>query len=136
MMEFNPIQAVVDGLAKTWQEERSQTQMTLGQLIKVLETKDQDQGIVGMTKPHSYRGYYCDLAFEPTDDSVSVKDFLALLRGGCMGRIFEGYKGGDYMMGENTPIWISEYSDNSGIKLMGLTETEGIIVLITEQEDE
>jgi len=48
-----------------------------------------------------------------------------------MGKVYEGYKGGDYVMGANTPLWIGEYGSAGGIKLIAIhsdgsmkTETE------------
>lgn len=64
------IQALFDGLSAEWQRERAETQMTLGQLIEILESMPADTEIRGLNCPHSYRGYYYDLAFEPTEGTV------------------------------------------------------------------
>ncbi len=114
------IQALVDGLSARWQRERSETQMTLGKMIKVLGDMPKDTEIKGLGDLDSYRGYYSDLAFEPIGSRAS--ETASELRERCkeaMGQVFEGYKGGDYVMGALTPLWIANYG-NTGIKLMGI----------------
>lgn len=105
----NMLQAAVDKLCQHWQQERSESQMTLGQLIERLQELPSDLMLTnaGMV-PMSYRGYYTDLSFEP-DENVTVQMFLDSARG-SMGKVFQGYKGGDYLMGENTPVWIANYA--------------------------
>ena len=132
---IHPMQAMVDGMSAAWQKERSGTQVTLGGLIKTLESVDGERKIIGLGGPISYRGYYCDLAFEPTDEVVTVAKALTLART-CMGRVFTGYKGGDYMMGESTPIWSARYSD-CGLRIMGLTlNAEPITLTLASEEDD
>ena len=115
---MNQIQAMINGMNAQWQRERAETQMTLGKLIVALEAMPADTEIAGLTEPHSYRGYYDDLAFEPQAEKVKAGELLAKCRA-TMGRVFEGYKGGDFVMGELTPIWVSEYG-RCGKKLMAL----------------
>lgn len=82
--------------------------ITLGELIKYLEK--QDQSFIapeGLSYPHSYRGYYECLAFEPKSD-VKVADSLELARK-CLGKTFHGYKGGQYLMNEYTDVYLARY---------------------------
>lgn len=103
------MQALVDELSAQWQRERSQTQMTLGGLIAALEALPPETTVTpGIAYPHSYRGYYSDLAFENRSASTTASELLAACRG-AMGKTFTGYKGGDYDMGARTPIWLAEY---------------------------
>lgn len=87
--------------------------MTLEQLIDELEKYDLNIVVKhGFTNPHSYRGYYDQLAFEPASN-VSV-GFMLSCAESALGAIFEGWKGGDYMMDEDTPCWLAQegyYSD-------------------------
>lgn len=71
-------------------------QMTLGSLIDYLETLPSDTEVANLCAEHSYRGYYCDLAF--TLDVGSTRSAASLLAAckGSVGRMFEGYKGGYY----------------------------------------
>lgn len=117
MTDFN-MQAYIDGLSMEMQKERSQTQMTLGKLIKVLQDLD-PATLLPLGDLDSYRGYYSDLAFEPTNtprtSELILNDCLA-----AMGKVFEGYKGGEYLMGESTPIWVANYGE-TGEKLIEVT---------------
>jgi hypothetical protein len=125
------LQHLIDGMIGQWQRERAASeQMTLGELIAALEAMPADLVIAGLTKPHSYRGYYCDLAFEPCE-KTTAGELLELCRG-AMGRVFTGYKGGDYTMGENTPVWVANYGD-CGLRLMSLG-SDGTITAEEEAE--
>lgn len=92
--------------------------MTLGKLIKWLEEQPQDAVIRhGFNNPHSFRGYYDELAFEPAEN-VTISSMLADARY-ALGRTFEGYKGGDYEMDEYTDCWISQWGTSYGATRMG-----------------
>lgn len=112
------MQALVDGMSARWMRERAETQMTLGKLIAALTELPGDTLIDGIEAPHSYRGYYSDLAFEPAAEKVKAADALAMCRA-AMGEVFCGYKGGDYVMGALTPVWIATWG-NCGKKFMGI----------------
>jgi hypothetical protein len=132
-MPIHPMQAMIDGMGAAWQKRRAATQMTLGALIKALESVDPDRKIAGLGSPMSYRGYYCDLAFRPSAESVPIAEALKVTRS-CMGRVFEGYKGGDYQMGEQTPIWSADYG-SSGPRIMGLNLDADPIMLVLKEEE-
>lgn len=125
------IQAFVDGLSAQWQRERGTTQMTLGELISALEKLQPGAEVTGLNRPHSYRGYYEDLAFEPTDGKVSAASLLDDCRG-VMGKILVGYKGGNFVMGELTPVWCSTYGTSSGLRLMAML-ADGTIEMAAEE---
>lgn len=83
---------------------------TLGQLIETLKELPQDKiAADGIGRPHSYRGYYDELAFEPVQN-VSVADMLAAAKD-ALGATYRGYKGGTYKMGEWTPVWLAHYGE-------------------------
>lgn len=145
---INPIQAAINGMSAAWRDERSKTQMTLGGLIAALEALPPERKVVGIGNPMSYRGYYSDLAFSPvagwsTDRrtpeeankpaETTVGELLATARA-CMGEVFEGYKGGDFVMGKTTPLWIAGYS-HCGPRLMGLNTDADPITPITAEEE-
>ena len=129
--DVNPFQAWMDGLSQVWQKGRSETQMTLGALIAKLEHLDPARKVRGLGPPNSYRGYYEDLAFAP-EGEMAVGELLTECRA-CMGRVYEGYKGGEFPMHANTPLWVAPWGD-LGEKLMGLADTDPIRPL-TEPED-
>lgn len=84
--------------------------MTLGELITALEAADPNQIVEhGFTHPHSYRGDYMDLAFEPATD-VPVHQLLACARS-ALGATYHGYKGGEFLMDEHADCWLAKYGD-------------------------
>lgn len=129
MMAISNLQAMVDGMSAEWQRERALSQMTLGGLIDRLAALPADLEIEGFGEPHSYRGYYSDLAFERTDKTAAGV-VLAMCRD-CMGGVFQGYKGGDFQMGRNTPVWIASYG-SCGDKIMALKD-DGTLELAADE---
>jgi hypothetical protein len=84
----------------------------LGELITRLEREDPNRVLpLGFAEPHSYRGYYDQLAFEPRRN-IAIGDMLAAARS-ALDATFQGYKGGDYTMREHTACWIAEYGTDS-----------------------
>lgn len=66
----------------------------------------------GVGHIHSWRGVYSQLALEPSKEIRTVSDTFAELQD-TMGRKLEGYKGGDFLMAEDTLVWCSEYGKSS-----------------------
>lgn len=92
----------------------------LKDLIDFLETLHPDLVVpFGFGEPHSFRGYYEDVAFTPVENA-RVGDMLEYARS-ALDRTFHGYKGGDYTMHEYTDCWISEYGTSSGADKIGQT---------------
>jgi len=125
------MQAIIDGQTLALQKERSATQMTLGDLIKFLESADSPKEIKGLGDLDSYRGYYSDLAFEPAVETKTATELLEQCKS-AMGKIFQGYKGGDYVMGETTPLWLANYG-SCGPRIVSIGD-DGVIR--TAQEDD
>jgi hypothetical protein len=113
------LEALVDGMSAQWQRERAATQLTLGAMIAALEAMPADAQVANLRDPGSYRGYYSDLYFHQGEGTRSAAELLAECKG-AMGQVFTGYKGGDYVMGELTPLWISTYGHSSGTKIMAV----------------
>jgi len=89
--------------------------MNLKQLIEYLEKKD--PGIVvpiGFADPHSYRGDYNCLGLEPRKN-VTVGDMLVSVRD-ALGNVYQGWKGGEYRMGESTEVYLA-MEGSSGEKI-------------------
>ena len=122
---MNTAQALMDGMSQQWQRERAETQLTLGALIDQLKTMG-NTPITGLGELMSYRGYYSDLAFEPVEQAVPASALLADCKD-AMGQEFTGYKGGEYVMGTNTPLWVAPFGC-CGKKLMEVT-SDGQLVL-------
>jgi len=102
------MQALINGLSQQWQRKRANSQLTLGGLITALEAMPCGSQVANLRDPGSYRGYYEDLYFERQCGTRPASELLADCKA-AMGKVFEGYKGGDFVMGELTPLWVATY---------------------------
>lgn len=120
-------------MSAVWREDRSKSGLTLGGLIIRLHELPQDMMMQSLFYPHSYRGYYDDLAFEPSQpsDVRKVSDQLADCKK-IVGRVFNGYKGGDYTVRYETPVWIAEYGC-CGKRLVAVTD-DGSLITAPEED--
>ncbi|HCU06466.1 MAG TPA: hypothetical protein DIC42_02630 [Holosporales bacterium] len=83
---------------------------TLGILIGWLEKQDQNLIVDdGFGYPHSDRGDYSELAFNPLP-KAKIDEMLAHAKG-AVGATFTGWKGGEYIMEESTPVYIGDYGE-------------------------
>lgn len=102
--------------------------MTLEELITALDAADPTLVLPhGFTNPHSYRGDYMDLAFEPASN-VSVADMLADAQA-ALGTTYQGWKGGDFTMRGHTECWLAEegcLGETIGALLLSLMLAAGI----------
>ena len=82
--------------------------MVLRELIEALEAIDPETSVpIGFSDPHSYRGYYDDVAFHAESDTT-VGAMLASAKE-ALGSVYDGYKGGRFTMEGYTPCWLAEY---------------------------
>ena len=82
--------------------------MILKDLIQRLEREDPDKIIkLGFHAPHSYRGYYEELAFE-LKRNARIGDMLKLAKQ-QIGATHYGYKGGEFEMGEYSDVYIATW---------------------------
>lgn len=97
--------------------------MTLGELIDALKSFPKDYLV--FIKPYdlvpiefdSYRGYYDQLALNyDINGSCTVEKLLKLAKQ-SVNKTFIGYKGGEFVMTKNTPVWISNYGNTSNMLL-------------------
>jgi hypothetical protein len=87
--------------------------LDLEDLILALKHEDPNKQVkYGFGNPHSYRGYYEQLAFEPMQNTT-VGEMLAAAES-ALGKEFEGYKGGTYLMKEYTDCWIAYEGTSQG----------------------
>lgn len=96
--------------------------LTLGEIIERLKHADPRTVVpIGFARPHSYRGYYEQLAFEMERDTT-VGAMLAAAES-ALGATFQGWKGGDYEMTEHSMCWlVSEEGTSCG-------ETVGAVLM-------
>jgi len=112
-------------------EKRKRMQMTLGRLIRALEISGLDE-IDRVKKPRSYRGYYSDLALEPVEgERMPVYELISNLEE-AVDKTYEGYKGGEFFMGSETPMWLSAYGESSGLRIVGISNNGNFITEIEQ----
>ena len=91
--------------------------MTLGEYINILEATNKTKLLpIGLDNPHSWRGDYFKLAFEPVEN-ITVGEMLEAAKS-ALGATYEGYKGGEYTMHEDTSIHVDfkgRWSDGNEI---------------------
>lgn len=118
-------------------------QLTLGEWIALLERQTPSARVLLPTGASagrllSYRGDYADLALEQAligESARLVADLAAYARR-AVGTPFEGYKGGMYTAGPDTPLWVSPWGQVSGLALTGLEERDGtLFVTVAKEED-
>lgn len=81
--------------------------LTLGELIAYLKTIPPDEPVKKFEHPHSYRGYYNDLAIEPVNDKFTAGEFLSMLLNEALDKKFYGWKGGEYKMHKDVDVCIA-----------------------------
>ena len=126
-------------------KQRAQHQMTLGSLIKALK-RERTGLLVKITdkhypsNTHSYFGQHTDLAFEPSEDPITVAELLKECES-SIGKSFitadhfdEFYK--DYVMQVSAPLWISTLGQASKKGIVDLVPTDGYIKLVTKNIEE
>lgn len=80
--------------------------MTLIELVNELKKYEKDKIVNnGFKNPHSYRGYYHCIAFEPCGETTVGK--MLELAEGAIGKTYTGWKGGDFTMYEDTNVFIA-----------------------------
>lgn len=143
--------------AKRAEEFKNSPQLSLGELILIFApilkeqqervNKGEEEAEVMFdfeycfpTHLQSWRGVYAELAFGYTFiergsggdmKPMKVHEFVALLNS-AMGTTFEGYKGGDFLMGKTTPLWVANYGNSGHTAVMGVVN-EGYQIIITTQ---
>lgn len=127
------LQKIFDAMSDQMAKERSESQVTLGEMIMTLKNFPQDTEVVGVSAEcDSYRGYYSDLAFEPGNTTVGK---LLEVAESALGKTFERYKGGDFTMNKITPTWCANYG-SCGQKIVSLIyEGEKVIAGLEDDDD-
>lgn len=117
---------------------------TLGQLIDALAKCPKDREVmfdfcgIGPTTFDSYRGYYDHLALGYKDDHRIRAGELLELAQACVGATYTGWKGGEYRMTRDTPVWVANPGDTHGtgvVDVTGAGENDWRVVLVTKIVD-
>lgn len=134
--------------------------LTLGELIEALEqwvSKNEEEaggrvkaldrrvyfafGWAIPTRLASYRGHYDHLALgytaggDHTGKTIMVRELLAELKG-SVGKTHTGWKGGDYEMGLETPVWVDNPGHTSSTMILGMVNDTYDCHIRTAQEDD
>jgi hypothetical protein len=113
--------------------------ITLGAMIRALEHCNQDAFVrfdfCGMVpgKLGSYRGDYSELAlgFNGADATdVRVSDLVAHLKK-AVGKEFTGWKGGDFLMSLDSPVWVDNPGKYTRTGIVGIREGECCVIIDT-----
>lgn len=132
------MQRMLDAVMESGRRDRSKYHLTLDAAIRALTDAEpalpvQLESGEGVGHVDSYRGYYADLAFQPQPMPVPVREVLANLNG-ALNQTFGGYKGGDFVMGPDTPLWVASYGC-CGVAVMSLRIEPDRVMLITKDVD-
>lgn len=114
--------------------------ITLGLLIRALKSQPQDNWIFftfGDLRPgeiRSWRGSYDELAVGWKYDNLRTKEtvgeFVARLQK-AVGKTYEGYKGGEFVMTEDTPVWAACWGRSHSCGIVGVVADGGFTYLET-----
>jgi len=115
---------------------KTSEQLMLGEIILKLEAvEDKHKPVIFNEQYHptdiiSWRGSYSELSLEYAEKGrkCSVEAWISRLRG-TVGAIRYGYKGGEFLMGKTTPVWVANYGESAGF--IGATQA---VVDIAEHE--
>lgn len=142
------LQILIDAHLNKLAEQRSKEMFTLGNLIDELEKYPKDWGVYILPfnlVPDffcSYRGYYRDLNLvvstrtEAKYKNVTVGDLLKMAKE-ADGNTFQGYKGGDFTMNRNTPIWVGDEDYSTGVAIAEVKKAyDGLIEIHCYQREE
>lgn len=138
---FQPIRAMAD---REHLAEASRQTLTLGQLMTGLgEAPDLPVIFAGPTDLAglnpvefiSWRGVYADLALTPAPggERMTTRQLLELCRA-AEGATFEGYKGGDFVMSADTPVWVDYYGEVHRWGITSISCASGDVVLLNVRD--
>ena len=135
---MHDLQKLLNAMSDAAMHERSRYHVTLGKMIEALH--DVPGGIPVQfadgsypSRPHSYRGYYSDLSFGASEEPVTASDFLRRCRS-AVGETYEGYKGGDFIMGHDTPLWAAPWGC-TGDAIVDVVPSDDRVLLVTKTLD-
>lgn len=106
---------IIDTILTEARNTRKAYHVTLGELIEKLRQAD-PEALIALESPHSYRGYYADLALEPAEVPIKVWELLNQLAD-VIDTELTGYKGGKFLMEHDTPVWVANYG-NTGLAMV------------------
>lgn len=129
------IQALMDSMSALDRKTRASYHLTLGAAIEALSAVDPAMTVTtsrggGVGEADSYRGYYADLALAHVADKGTAAELLATLKA-ALNNTFTGYKGGDFVMDANTPLWAAGYGD-CGPAIVDMRVGEQVVLVLKD----
>lgn len=127
-------------------------QLTLGELLNLLKDiptewgKDKrpvdisfDFGTAYPTGFSSWRGSYEEIAVEYALSGydgeqfahTDLKDFVKMIED-SIGKEFDGWKGGEFVMTENTPVWVANSGNVGNTAVVGIVNENYTVIILTE----
>jgi hypothetical protein len=126
------IQYMLNVMMEAGRSAREDYHVKLGDAIDILAAAPGDTRVNLSNKVDSYRGYYEDLAIEPGESTASE---LHAALSDVIDTKLEGYKGGEYLMTVDTPLWEACYG-STGDAIVGIdVEVPGEIRFIFKNVD-
>lgn len=116
-------------------------QLNLGQLVYELEKYKGEKNVrfdFGSFSPDgfdSYRGYYEQLALGFRESPQITVDALLKECNETMCKEFTGWKGGEYVMYPETPLWVANVGRTSGTAIVGVTDYGWQVIINTAYID-
>jgi len=127
-------------VAQRAEEMKTSEQLTLGELIMSLEKCQQGADIsfdfehARPTDLTSYRGNYRELAicFDFDTEFLKVSKFVDMLKE-AIGKTYQGWKGGDFLMGKTTPMWAANSGSCGQTAIIEVVDDELEVMLVTKR---
>jgi hypothetical protein len=84
----------------------------------------------------SWRGAYEELALDINleGEPLKVTEFYNLLKS-CIGKKFTGYKGGEFIMSKNTPVWVANYGNSGHTCVIDIVDNEYEVLIKTGRRE-
>lgn len=144
-MDMDMISKIVEAQRKERFE--SNEQLSLWEFIKKLkvciDTGKDDKNVVFdfeylfPTGLNSWRGSYEELAlnFGSNEDEnemqLELTEFIKLCEE-AIGKTYTGWKGGDFVMSEDTPLWVANMSNSGNTAVVDVLDEGWQVVIITK----
>ena len=124
---------------------RASDQLSLGDIIeaceKALAEREEGKSVPYVcydfadtfpTDIDSWRGSYAELAlnYRSEGEEMKLPDFIAMLKK-ADGGTFHGYKGGEFTMSLNTPVWVANHGMAGNTAVVGVVNEGYQVILLT-----
>jgi hypothetical protein len=128
-----------------------QEQLTLGKLLSLIkkfyetenELKQQVIFDFCSTFPHSFhswRGDYYQISldyhlWDDDEQPLLAEQFIKMMENDVIGKVFFGWKGGEFTMTEDTPVWVSTQRGGHHTAVVGVTSSYSSIIIQTSYKE-